>query len=355
MIPRRQFLGSMAAFCVATSSAAPYCFSRTPPFAAPRDLQWDSHVIETIPHHTALRPPVVTGVSLQRSGDLMAIVGDDHVVCLFDNRQQVFAEHLKRHTDWVRATSFSPDGTMLATAGNDRTLMIWNTGQWDQPAFVKRHPEAIIHLAFSNDGTQLTTVGFDSWLRVYDVRTGKQVSKAECPCPDNHAVAYSVDDRMLAVGGRCGTIRVWNTADHTKLANFKAHRQRIRSLEFTPDQKIVSAGDDRIVRISDPLNPDTAQRLPRHAAKLYATALLSDGLVATAGSDNLIHIWQLSNQLEIGTLKGHTGTVTSLAYANGQLVSGSYDTHVRVWNTQQHTTIEQRHTDLSNGWNPALK
>ena len=94
---------------------------------------------------------------------------------------------------------------------------------------------------------------------------------------------------------------------------------------------------------------------PRHASKLYATALLSDGLMATAGSDNRIHIWQLSNLQEAGTLNGHTGTVSCLDYSGGKLVSGSYDTHVRLWSTEQHTSVrEQRHTQLLDGWNLKL-
>ncbi len=353
MIQRRQFIGSIATICVASGSTAQLAHALASPIP---DLSWNSQVVQTLPHNAANQPPVVTGVSLQTTGDLLAIVGDDHHVCVYDVRQQQYVQDLDRHTDWIRSTVFSPNGTMLATAGNDRTVCVWDCDDWNRPLWFKRQPEAVFHARFSNDGLNLATVGFDRWLRIYDAATGEQVTKLKCPCPDIHAVAYSAGDQLIAAGGRCGTIRVWNSDTSTKVGEFNAHRKRIRSIEFAPDNMILSAGDDQVVRITDAVESQTSRSLPRHASKLYATALLDRNLIATAGSDNLIHIWQLSDLKKLGSLRGHTGTVTSLDYSGNQLVSGSYDTHVRIWSTEQHTSATpQRHTDLTNGWSQKLK
>jgi len=361
MVSRREFIGSAAIFGFASGATAvsgiwqnSLCAATLTP-VSPADLGWNSQVIQTVPHHTALRPPVVTGVSQQNGGDLIAIAGDDHIVCLFDARQQGYTNHLRQHTDWVRSVSFSPDGGRLATVGNDRTLVIWNARDLTQTPMIKRQPEAIIDLAFSPNGKQIATVGFDEYLRVYDVDSGEQTYSVSCPSSDNHAVGYSIDGKSVAAGGRCGTIRVWSTSDFTESAEFKLHRNRIRSIEFMTDGRIVSAGDDQFVRITNPTQPDAARSLPRMRAKLYATTLMDNGLIATAGSDNKIHIWQISDLQTLGFLTGHTGTVTSLAYRNGQLVSGSFDTTVRVWNTKVPAAIKQRQTELNGGWNPTLK
>lgn len=350
MIQRRQFLGSMAAFC-ATTTALP----RFLPAAGVSDLKWHCDVIEPQSHHQDQRNPVVTGVSLQPNGQLMAIVGDDHQVCLYHIGERRFLQHLDRHSDWIRAARFSPQGNQLATGGNDRSLLIWKVKDWYAPAIEKKHPEAIIEVAFSNSGQQLATVGFEQWLRIYDSQSGDLIHRLECPCPDNHAVAFSNNDNWIAAGGRCGNIRVWETATGRQIAQFKAHRQRIRSIDFS-NEMILSAGDDQRVVITNPINSSDVKVFPRQASKLYATALLTDGLLATAGSDNLIHVWQLSDLQEVGLLKGHTGTVSCLDFSGNKLVSGSYDTHVRLWSTEQHTSApEQRHTDLGEGWNRKLK
>ena len=119
MIQRRQFLGAIGASCLTAGSFASQAFAHGP---IVDDLNWRCDVIKTIGHGRGYRSPVVTGVSLQPHGNLLAIVGDDHHVGIFDHVGQQYVDHLGIHTDWVRATRFSPDGKSLATAGNDRTV-----------------------------------------------------------------------------------------------------------------------------------------------------------------------------------------------------------------------------------------
>ena len=361
MIKRRHFLGSVAAF-LATPAVSRLSAASAPGAASTGTLNWQNDVIETVPHNSARRSPVVTGVSLQPAGgDLLAIVGDDHYICLYDIKEQRYIEHLNNHTDWIRTAKFSPDGTKLATGGNDRRLLLWSDDRWGRPVIQKRHPSAIIECAFSNDGKKLATVGFESALRIYDPKTGKKIQQLRCVCPDNHAVAFSADDKLIAAGGRCGTIRVWDLETGNTRTQFKAHKKRIRSIEFTAEGNLVSASDDQRIQITDIRNPQAPRSLPRHASKLYSMALLSDGLLATGGSDNQIHIWNLDQLEEVGPLKGHTGTVTCLDHASDKLVSGSYDTHVRLWQTEtQPSAPVQRQTKLIgnpdlNGWSPRIK
>ena len=357
MNQRRQFLGSLAAICVASGTGSLFAASQArQELINDRKLQWHSQVIETVPHNRALRHPVVTAVSIQPGGNLLAIVGDDHFVCLYDMTQNRFTYHTHTHTDWVRAAKFSPSGQELVSAGNDRTLQVWSVGSWKQPTTVKRHPEAIIEIAFSNDGSKLATVGFEKTLRVYNMGSKVQQQELECPSADNHAVAFSSDDTLLAAGGRCGNIRVWDTKSWKQVSQFKAHRKRIRSIDFTTDGQVVSASDDQTVRLTDPINTRNTTQLPRISSKLYSTVLMNNGMLATGGSDNQIHIWDTKGLNKIGSLHGHTGTVSNLDYANGKLVSGSYDTTVRLWTTENHTSAPgQRHTQLRQGWNRKMK
>ena len=122
----------------------------------------------------------------------------------------------------------------------------------------------------------------------------------------------------------------WDVRSGQVVKQIQAHRQRIRSLRFTSANEIVSCGDDQIVRFSN-VQTGQSRALPRHSSKLFAVALLSDDLIATSGSDNRIHIWQISSTRKLGTLDGHTGTVSCLDVSGNQIASGAYDTEVRVW------------------------
>jgi len=94
---------------------------------------------------------------------------------------------------------------------------------------------------------------------------------------------------------------------------------------------LISTGDDQSVRVNKLSNPALSMVLPRHASKLFAVQTLAPSVIATSGSDNKIHIWNTLRGSEIGSLEKHTGTVSCLDMAQDVLVSGSFDTTVRIW------------------------
>ena len=362
MIQRRHFLGT-AAIGLAHLALPQRSYGFTGAVDLPR-LNWCCDVVETTPHTRSRRNPVVTGVDVRAAGDLIAVVGDDHFVFLYDIAKQQFTHQARQHSDWVRAAKFSPDGTQLATAGNDRRLLIANVDDLEKPALEKRYPVAVIDIAYSDDGSRIATVGFDRKLRIFDAKDGQKVGEMGCACNDNHAVAFTSDGTWVAAGGRCGTIKVWDTKTQTLVTTFKHHRQRVRSLRFTNDRKILSVADDRRICLTDPTLPDAAIRLPRQSGKLFAAQLLGNEFFATSGSDNLITWWSLADMSAIGLLKGHTGTVSCLTATDGMLVSGGFDTTFRIWkpeldaivkSTNQKTIAQDRQTRMPDGWRGLLK
>ena len=290
MITRRTFIGSAVA-CGTLSGLVSPLTAAVP--VSDRPLNWQCDIIQTVQHNDRQRASIVTGVSIQPSGNQIAIVGDDHYVCVFDTKQNRFSNHLGSHSDWVRVARFSPNGRTLATAGNDRKLKIWNTSEYKQEPQVFSHQNAVIDLAFTSDSKQIATVGFGPKLSIFDLESNSLVKTLECDCPDNHAVAFSSDDQWIAAGGRSGKIRIWNLRTGQLFKTLNGHRQRIRSIQFTENGEIVSCGDDQVVRIQH-LQTGRERKLPRHSSKLFSVAMLGNDLLATAGSDNRIHIWRLS-------------------------------------------------------------
>jgi len=352
MIPRRQFISSLAALAASTTGrvrAGGWSQTET------GTLDWEYEIIEPIPSPKSSRRPVVTGVSLQPDGNLLAIVGDDHFVSIYDTQKRVFSVPLGEHEDWIRAVKFSPDGNTLATAGNDHKLCIWNSGQLGTPAFIEENPGAIIDLTFSPKGKQVATVGFETKLRIFDVASGKQVVEFECPSADNHSVAYSPDGKLISVGGRNGVIRSWNLESGRLVFDQKIHRQRVRSLEFMKDGRLLSVSDDQMIKITDLSDSVRSTNLERGFSKLFAAAVLGPSLFATGGSDNKIDIWNIeSKPTHVGSLTKHTGTVSCLEYGNSKLVSGSFDTFVILWNAKQQEDGPLQRQTKKDGWNRIL-
>ena len=362
MIRRRLFLGS-AALGLAHVALPQRSFACTAVADLAR-LNWRCDVIETKPHTRSRRNPVVTGVDVRAAGDLIAVVGDDHFVFLYDIAEKQFTHQTRKHTDWVRAAKFSPDGSQLATAGNDRRLLISNVSDLETPIVQKKHPAAVIDIAYTDDGSKIATVGFDQKLRIFDATNGQKIGEVGCACNDNHTVAFSSDGVWVAAGGRCGTIKVWETETQTQISTFKAHRQRVRSLRFTEDRKVLSVADDQRICLTDPKLPDASVRLPRQSGKLFAAQLLGNQFFATSGSNNLITLWSLADMSAMGVLEGHTGTVSCLTAADGILVSGGFDTTFRIWkpeldtivnSTNPETDMQYRQTRMPDGWRGLFK
>lgn len=351
MIQRREFLASVAAAGTLVG---------IPSFACGNDIQrrlnWRSTTIQTEAKTKGHRAPVVTGVTLRPGSQQVAIVGDDHYISIYDRAENRFIHNLGEHKDWVRAARYAPNGKHLVTAGNDRRIMMWNTDRYDVPTQLATLPEAVIDVAFSPDGGLLASVGFETTLRIYETESTRQIQKLQCACNDNHAVAFSKDGARIAAAGRCGNIRVWDIASGELVSEFKAHRKRIRSLEFDVRGSILSCAEDQTIRLTNPDLPLEPLKIARQSAKLFDAKLIAPNLVASAGADNSVHLWQVSDSRHLGTLQGHTGTVTCLDSNATHLVSGSYDTHVRVWSIQDSVAGEDRHTKLNNpGWNGKLK
>lgn len=298
------------------------------------NASWSSEAIQVEPFGTSSKSPVVTSARIQPGGTLIAVVGDDHIVNLFHRKTGHFKGQLNKHTDWVRTACFSPDGKKLATAGNDRQLIIWDlTGTAPRPTVIATHPAAIAAVNWSGDGAMIATVGFEDRIRVYSVASGSLVHEIKGHDLDLRTVGFSPESKLLAVGGRNGSIEIFDSATGTSTGVFPIHSQRVRSLVFTGARQIASCGDDRMVQLLDIDQPGNVRTLPGHGGKLFSICNIGDGLLATGGSDNTINLWNLSTLESAGKLTGHTGTVTSLDASNGILVSGSYDTRIRFWTT----------------------
>jgi WD40 repeat protein len=171
-------------------------------------------------------------------------------------------------------------------------------------------------------------------VRVYS-SDGRLPSELDGPGIDLSAVAFSPDGTQIAAAGRAGTIRIWNVANGAAMVDIQASARRISALVFSPGgRQLAAGGDDRSVRVFDPASGKVVSALPQQPGGIRTLQFCGEKRLAAGDTENVIRLWDLSSKTQESQLIGHTGTVTALAYdaQAGTLVSGSYDTTVRVWN-----------------------
>lgn len=317
-----------AKLLIALVSLSGYCTCNCT--SLPAD-DWSSQVIRLDPKAGQEHPPVITALAIDPTGRFVALGGDDHLVRVWDLAESRLARVLEAHQDWVRTLTFSPNGEMLVTSGNDRRVIVWNSVTGDKLREYSELSHVVTSVVFSHDARLVGVVGFGDKLRIIDGLTGDRLREYSCPTADMRTVAFSLDDKFIVGGGRNGMIRIWNSEDGRVLGEYSAHSQRIRDLSFSPDGTLLATcGDDRKVIISR-VNGEQVMELPRQGAKVMTLVFCGPDHLATGGSDNKIHIWDLNTGGKSAELTGHTGTISVLAHSHDVLVSSGYDTTIRVW------------------------
>ena len=276
--------------------------------------------------------PVVTALRIHPNGKWMVSAGDDHAVRIWDIKTGKQLNRLEGHRDWVDTAAFSPDGNLLVTAGNDHRMIIWNLSTGQRTSMRPVGARAISALAFNHQGNRVAIVGFDRSIGIYDVVNRRLVQELKAPCQDMRCVTFSNDDRHLVGGGRNGRIGVYDVASGERLGVFKAHQQRIRAIIFDDDDRqIITAGEDRFIRVWDCETLQLISEISTGKSKTMSMVSLGGDRIAAGGSDNRVAVWNLVSGKRDRSFVGHTGSVVALDHKDGVLVSGSFDTTVRVW------------------------
>ncbi len=349
---------------------------------------------------------------------------------------------LQGHGWNVNSAAFSPDGRRIVTAGADRRVKVWDATSDRQFQRLTAHRGAVTAMALSRDGRYAASlvmqggsvtneyalwdlatgelircdalfgVGFDNYLpyfvldfgpdlqlaaggsnpggqhecRVWDALTGRTISNF--PVESHvHATALSPDGRLLAVGGKDGTVRIHDPLTGELKHKWSGGLGEVRHLRFSPDgQMLVSCGTEKCliwdlqgnikrtitaksgnwrgrpvefsgdsqrlaingyhdaqgkrvwhaVTVIDVASGDVVATLQGHTRPVNSIHFTPDGSrIATGSEDNLIKIWDVDKASELLTLRGHSGAVTDVKFTPDgvKLVSASTDASVIIWDT----------------------
>lgn len=281
--------------------------------------------------------PVITAVAIQPNGDLVATAGDDHIVRLWNIQTGKLLRQLRGHKDWVTAVAFSRDGKKLLSGCRDRQVVIWDALSGKPIGKLGEHKHPITSIVVSETTDTVAIAGFHAPLKIYNLKTGKRLTSVKCPCTDVRAIAFSPNMKFLAAGGRTGKIRLWNLTT-SKSQDIDAHSRRVTSIVFTDDEQLLSAGEDKAIQLWSTANGDLLRSYINESGKVLAVRLLDDSKFVAATADNVIRLFELNETLPLAVLKGHTGSIAALDYRNEMLISGSFDTTVRVWSVEESQT-----------------
>ncbi|EMI58032.1 WD40 repeat domain-containing protein [Rhodopirellula sallentina] len=315
-----------------------------------------SRVFRLPPVDDEVEQVVVTAIAVDPRGEFLAVAGDDHVIRILNAETfdvvRVLGEGGSEkstnpgHFDWIRTMAFDASGTRLVSAGNDGQMILWDRRRDFTVLQEIDSAPALACVRFAGSGKQIAAVGFDSQVFLIG-KTVSSMPKLRCHCVDLRCCAYRDDGRMLAVAGRDGHIHLFDPLTGKTLNEKRLHSARIRDIAFMPNSNVlVSVGEDGEIMRFDTAGQTLLSRQRITSGRLFSLAIVDSHLLATAGSDDEIHLVRLNEDdqrlFPMATLSGHVGSISTLVVNNGTLISGGFDATLRRWDLAQMASPESK-------------
>jgi WD40 repeat protein len=304
---------------------------------------WDATPAENKAKHELLSLPgdhPIHSVKFSPDGRQIGTANDDGSVRVFDAATGHELCRLKGHTFPVFDVAYSHDGQRLAAASYDGTGTIWNMRQaldqfestQPQVRFPKIHA-TLRSLAFSADDRQIAVAEYNGAVCIRDTANGQEKASF---FPAGHRTAYSANGRLLATGGvPDNRVRIFDAATGIEIHSLAGHTDIVHSVAFTPDDRYVASGGwDKTVRIWDVTTGQWVRTLTGHSDRVFCIAYSPDGRwIASGGEDCTVRVWNAANGKELLMLKGHTNLVSGVSFSpdSKRLASSSWDRTVKIW------------------------
>ena len=201
-------------------------------------------------------------------------------------------------------------------------------------------------------------------------------------CKGIAAVAVNPSDgNVVATGGSDGSVALFDASKGKRASQLAGHKKRVRGLAWA-GEALLSASADKTVRVwrgetcaatMDGAHEGEISAVSAHPTGAYAVSFGADGswafhdvgaaetlavvrdedagsgggyaaggfhpdglILATAGADSTVKVWDVKTQKSVAKMEGHVGAVTSLSFSeNGYYMATAAGDGVKLWDLRK--------------------
>jgi WD40 repeat protein len=254
------------------------------------------------------------------------------------------------HTSPIICLAFSPDERLLATGSFDNRLMLWDLKTGRRVATYCGHDAGVFGVSFCDEGRQVVSLGrngplaSDSVIKIWDATHPPECLMLKSRTPQILVAMFTPDSSQVVAlelewngNGTC-RVRLWDSVGGKEMEQVRFDTV-LGAMTFSSDGLWIVAGGQGGGMVGQVVVWDRklgrlAQSYPAPGQDLIGAvqcvACSPDGkLLAAAGWDRLVHVWDTTTGARKFRIAGHETTVGQLAFsADGRrLTSVSWPSH----------------------------
>lgn len=293
---------------------------------------WNAETLESTFTASGHQRPVSCAIEVDADTLVTASYGGDVIVWskgAVERRTQVMG-------GFVFQLAYAPQTRTLAAVGQDNFVALWSDAGRGEMRRIEGGDVASLAAAFSRDGTRLAISFADGTVRVIQVADGKEIYRVTDDSKFIQGVAWGPGDEELWTA--VSTLHCWNGADGKPLRTIESPRAPIQSLKISPDDRLLAvAGADSKVHLYDRVSGDEVRSLVAAQGRVKDVAFSPDGrwLVSSAESEIDVTIWSVADGSRVNTLVGHEAPTLGLSFSpdGTRLYTSSIDGVTIAWDT----------------------
>ena len=246
----------------------------------------------------------------------------------------------------VWKVALSNDGTKLAAISGGYSapqVHIWDLNNEYKEYASEQFSHEILTLAFSPDNKKLAIRDRCGIVRIFNVQSGELLlsivtqAESEFICPT--LLKFTPCSSKIVINNR-SVIDIFDSNTGKNLHSLRGHASWIESLAFSQDGSMLAsvAERDNFVRVWDMQTGEVKFTLSGEwnfpNPGFESVAFSHDGHYIAAGSGyKKVYIWNLHTGVRVHILEGHRSSIQSLVFSpdNLKLASGSSDATIHVW------------------------
>lgn len=248
----------------------------------------------------------------------------NYSVILWDLIAQKQTNSLGNEVQCFDSIDFSPLGNFLVGCSISGRVVLWDVAKGEEVSFRRAEQFAASRVAFSPDGSLIIATN-GSNMRIIETSSFNTLMEIVPKSVPVKKVAYDPKHRCFATASG-SSVRIWSNLTGGQFRVFDA-AGGVTSLQFSPDGNLLAVGTSSGPIYLEDIEHKEERRLYGHGAYVLAMAFNASGmLLATAGTDNRIILWDLRSGNEVFSSVVDKATEgTGLAYYTNSLLFASND------------------------------